>query len=134
MNIVDYKSGVGKKPGKQFDPTALQADLYAVAAAELLFAGRQAIPLQSGYWYLRGKGYLPAFSNDPQGEPTEYAARRQELLRTVMALAAGPRHGEFPVSSADDECTGRCAFRTVCRVNQIRGLEKRWQHPPRAES
>ena len=134
VNIVDYKSGVGKKPGKQFDPTALQADLYAVAAAELLFAGRQAIPLQSGYWYLRGKGYLPAFSNDPQGEPTEYAARRQELLRTVMALAAGPRHGEFPVSSADDECTGRCAFRTVCRVNQIRGLEKRWQHPPRAES
>lgn len=132
LNIVDYKSGAGKKSGKQLDPTALQADLYAAAAAELLFADQGATTYGSGYWYLRKLGYSAAFANRTPAESEAYQARREELARTVFALAAGSRRGEFPIYSRDEECTGHCALHTVCRVNQIRVLEKSWQFPPAA--
>jgi hypothetical protein len=44
----------------------------------------------------------------------------------VFQLVEGIKAGQFPVYSLDDDCTGRCAFRTVCRVNQVRSLEKQW--------
>ncbi|MBL9125861.1 MAG: PD-(D/E)XK nuclease family protein [Planctomycetaceae bacterium] len=130
VNVIDYKSGAGRSAGQELDPTALQPDLYALAATELLLAGKNALPLQSGYWYLRGKGYQPALSRDPDDDEETYAARRQELARMVLGLAAGVRRGEFPVFSANPDCTGSCDFHTVCRVNQVRQLEKTWVHLP----
>ena len=35
-------------------------------------------------------------------------------------LADGLRSGKFLVENADEDCTGRCAYRTTCRVNQLR--------------
>ena len=37
------------------------------------------------------------------------------------------RRGEFPVWSDDENCTGRCPYSTVCRINQIRSLDKEWR-------
>ena len=55
---------------------------------------------------------------------------RASLARTVAALVRGMTEGQFPVSSSDAECTGRCEYATICRINQVRSLEKTWQ-PPR---
>ena len=52
---------------------------------------------------------------------------RMQLEETVAALVRGIRRGEFPVHSTDDRCTGYCPYATVCRINQVRSLEKTWQ-------
>jgi len=39
------------------------------------------------------------------------------------------RQGQFPVWSSDVHCTGFCEYATVCRINQIRSLEKTWLPP-----
>jgi hypothetical protein len=38
----------------------------------------------------------------------------------------GIRGGSFPVFSGDKKCTGLCAYSTVCRIGQIRSLNKQW--------
>ena len=49
---------------------------------------------------------------------------RAGLGDTVAELVHAMRRGCFPVCCADDRCTGRCPYGTVCRVNHIRSLEK----------
>jgi hypothetical protein len=39
------------------------------------------------------------------------------------------RGGAFPMHSFDDKCTSHCDFKTVCRVGQVRSLEKVWPPP-----
>jgi hypothetical protein len=46
----------------------------------------------------------------------------------VADLVAGIRSAHFPVYSLDEKCTGICPFHTVCRINQVRSLDKTW--PP----
>jgi hypothetical protein len=50
----------------------------------------------------------------------------------VRSLVTGIRQGQFPVISADEQCTSRCEFSTVCRVNQARAIGKQWQPPEEA--
>jgi ATP-dependent helicase/DNAse subunit B len=136
VSVVDYKGSVGKKRSVNaaVEPTSLQADLYAVAASELILRDREAVPVAGGYWYLRQAGYVPAFAYGTDDEDNSFPSRRAELVDAILEIARGPRSGAFPVYSADDKCTGFCDFRTVCRVNQVRGLEKTWQAPQRGES
>lgn len=131
LAVVDYKGSTGKstKPNAALEPSELQADLYAVAAAELILAGRRAVPVASGYWYLRSGGYVPKFLEGAPGACETFAKRRQRLVEIVFELARGARRGDFPVYCADEDCKGRCEFHTVCRVNQIRALEKVWPIP-----
>jgi hypothetical protein len=55
-----------------------------------------------------------------------------KLLSRVISLVQGVRQGQFPMHSADDECTSHCNYSTVCRVRQARALEKTWE-PPQVE-
>jgi hypothetical protein len=55
---------------------------------------------------------------------------RMRLAETVAALVRGIRGGRFPVHSVDEQCTGRCGFATVCRINHVRALEKIWNPVP----
>jgi ATP-dependent helicase/DNAse subunit B len=136
FNVIDYKTGGATHPTAEAIArgTALQLPLYAFAVAELLLVERNPLPWKAGYWRLRKEGFMPRQSlsmyrpagggvtPDPQWERI-----RWNLPETVVALAEGIRQGEFPVFSADERCTGYCPFRTVCRINQIRSLEKKWQ-------
>ena len=36
------------------------------------------------------------------------------------------RRGEFVVYSHDEQCTRTCPYSSVCRVGQVRALEKVW--------
>src|SRR5262249_46727080 len=129
FNVLDYKTG-RKKRLKSEDfvrGLALQLPLYALAVQELLLVDSRAVPWRVGDWYLKDKGFeshgLPEFfESSPKGmrEGKEWQELRGQLLGGVGGLVKGIRGGEFPVFSQDAECTSRCEFRTVCRVNQIR--------------
>jgi ATP-dependent helicase/DNAse subunit B len=133
FNVLDYKTGgsVRFTPETVAAGTALQLPLYALAAMELLLTDRDALPWQAGYWYLREDGFKPRqalrmYRNDDgriQLEPA-WEQMRAGLADTVVGLVGGIRRGQFPVCSRDDRCTGYCPFSTVCRINQVRSLEK----------
>ena len=68
---------------------------------------------------------------DDRLEPeADWEDLRQTVVETVGALVAGIREGRFPVYSADEECTRFCPLRTICRINQVRSLEKTWTLVP----
>jgi ATP-dependent helicase/DNAse subunit B len=138
FTIVDYKSGVGSKRTSLqavLDGRSLQLPLYALAAEHLL-SSLAAAPFRAAYWHIAGKGYQEkdavkfrvAVDSQLEANP-EWTALESAIKTRVGSLVAGIRGGQFPMHSADDECTGFCEFSTVCRVNQARALEKTWQPP-----
>ena len=134
FNVLDYKSGRPGRLGRWAVDAglALQLPLYALAAAELLLPDDKAALFQAGYWFLKGSGYAPAVQGHKlaAGEialADGWLELRQKLARWVLGAVRGVRAGQFPVFSRDDDCTGRCPYRTVCRVNQVRSLHKLWQ-------
>jgi len=137
LNVLDYKTGgtVRFKREDVLKGTALQLPVYAIAAAELLLHDRRAVPWQAGYWNLRDEGFKPKCAlsmyqrRDGGVTPdAEWEELRAGMIETVAGLVRGIRAGEFPVASGNKRCTSFCAYRTICRVNQIRSLEKTW--PP----
>ena len=136
FNVLDYKTGVPVKFNRETIAagTTLQLPLYALAVAELLLGDRDSVPWQAGYWYLKDKGFKPrqALKMYKLGEgglvpEAEWEEIRHGLRETVAGLVRGIRTGQFPVCSADDACTGRCPYSTICRINQVRSVEKTWQ-------
>ena len=136
FNIIDYKTGSAVKFSVEACQRghALQLPVYAIAAAELILNIRDAIPWQAGYWYLSGGGFKPRqalrmyqLAGDHL-EPSEtWESVRFNVGDTVVGLVRAMRRGEFPVWSDDENCTGSCPYKTVCRINQIRALGKTWR-------
>jgi ATP-dependent helicase/DNAse subunit B len=136
FNIIDYKTGrsIRLTPESVAAGTTLQLPIYAIATMELILNDRDPYPWRAGYWYLRDDGFKPRqamkmyedidgrIELDPKWEDV-----RAGLRDTVLGLVRALRAGRFPVCSADEHCTGHCPFRTVCRINQVRSLEKTWQ-------
>jgi RecB family exonuclease len=138
FSVLDYKSGRAGRLGKNAvsQGLALQLPLYALAASDLLLPGADAALLHGGYWFLKGSGYAAALEGHEIDRGSvaatdEWLQLRKDLAGWVLAAVRSVRNGQFPVASRDDECTGRCPYRTVCRVNQVRSLHKIW--PPPAE-
>lgn len=137
FRLIDYKSGSKReKPDEHAEPdgTRLQLELYALAVQQMLPG---ALPWDAGYWHVRLDGYRPwrEFGELDQGRPQEarsWVEHRRRILAKVFSLVAGVRKGEFPMLSADLNCTSHCDYRTVCRVNHVRALEKSWT-PPRGD-
>ena len=140
FNVIDYKSGKDVTfrgehlaAGKQ-----LQLPLYALAAEELLLASEGAQAMAAGYWSIQGKGFekgalhLKSPEGDSLQSSTEWEQLRGQLIETLRELVLGVQRGEFPVYNTDEKCTSWCDYRTICRVGQIRSLEKQW--PPTEES
>ena len=59
FNVIDYKTSAlaRVKPDEVRSGLQIQLPLYAMAAAELLLADKQAAALSAGYWSIRGKGF-----------------------------------------------------------------------------
>jgi len=142
FNILDYKTGrsVGLTSEAVLGGTALQLPLYAMASEDLLLADEGVVGLEAGYWEVREKGFRSQQSlkmatrheGRLEAQP-DWLSLRREVTETVGVLVEGIRGGQFPVCSTDERCTRFCPFSTICRVNQIRSLEKRWQpHPEEA--
>ena len=132
-NVLDYKTGrsIRLSPESIQAGITLQLPLYALAAGELLLIDRNACPFQAGYWYVREGGFKPRQAlrmyrrDDGRLElEKDWEEIRDGLGDTVVMLVRAIRRGQFPVCSADEHCTGRCPYRTICRINQVRSLEK----------
>lgn len=126
-NVIDYKTG--RPPRISVEDVrsgrAVQLVLYAFAVKQLGLVAEDALPFQLGYWAVRETGFKAGLSQrGPKGFTRLDAAvweSLEKLLTTILPrLAAGIRAGEFVVDNPDPDCTGRCPYRTVCRVNQIR--------------
>jgi ATP-dependent helicase/DNAse subunit B len=136
FNVLDYKTGgaIRLSADSIRAGTTLQLPLYGLATTELFLLDRDAIPWQAGYWYVRDQGFKSKQSlkmyRDDDGRielEREWEAIRAVLGDTIVALVRAIRKGRFPVCNADDQCTGHCPYNTVCRVNQVRSLEKTCQ-------
>jgi ATP-dependent helicase/nuclease subunit B len=136
FNILDYKTGGAVKftPEACQRGNALQLPVYALAAGELILNDRDAVPWQAGYWQLKDGGFKPRQAlrmhelSEGSVEPTEvWEQVRSRLADTIVSLVQAMRRGEFPVWSDDEDCTGRCPYKTVCRINQVRSLKKTWR-------
>jgi ATP-dependent helicase/nuclease subunit B len=142
LNVIDYKTGnrSGFKKKDIASGRAVQLPLYALAVQELLMIDRRAKPWRVGYWFLKDGGFdsldIPQFyQHTPEGlrESQDWTSLRGTLLSRVMSLVHDVRDGQFPVYSLDDECTGRCEYHSICRIGQVRALEKKpkeSQSPP----
>lgn len=136
FSIVDYKTGKGGGYTKTdvLDGRAMQLTLYAIAAERLFFADKPAVPWQFGYWFIAERGFkktlsLHDFEQDKLTPTDDWAALKERIVEQVLSIARGIRRGEFPMYNTDEQCTSYCDLRTVCRVAQVRNLEKQWQLP-----
>jgi len=133
FNVVDYKTGGAKKPELADVELGigLQLPVYVMAANELLSRQDNAYPLLAGYWTLRDKGFKAQKSlqlykqvNGQLEITDEWSAMRNEVGKSIVRLVERMRRGLFYVFSHDDQCTQYCPLKTVCRISQVRWLEK----------
>ncbi len=139
FNIIDCKTGSSARFSADAVASGklLQLPLYAMAVEELLLADRQATAWQAGYWEIQGAGFkarqalrMHAYVEGRLRPEPEWEQLRTTVARTIGALLASMREGRFPVFSMDEHCTRRCPMKTICRINQVRSLEKQWQALP----
>jgi len=132
FNVIDYKTG--KPPRFSLDDvahgTSLQLALYLFAVLRLSLAGRDARPFLMGYWSLRESGFQNAIKGTRKNQvaalSNEMIGELESILHDVVPrLAAGIRHGLFPVTSLIEDCTKYCPYSTVCRVNQVLPLAEK---------
>ncbi len=134
FNIIDYKTGRPSRfdLGDVSQGRALQLAIYLIAAWKLGMAGEEAVPHETGYWAIREEGFFAALGREKRNRKKKVADPWDEstlgelesiLHEVVPTLVSQIRDGQFPVYNEDEDCTGRCAYHTVCRVRQIRPLE-----------
>ncbi len=135
FNIIDYKTG---KPLKFNSDevkrgTALQLPLYAIAAMELLLNDRDPRPWQAGYWNVAKDGFrsrqslvMYKLAGGDIEKTQQWENTRMDLEKIIPLLVQNIRRGVFLVFNPLQDCTRYCPFHTVCRIRQIRSLEKTW--------
>jgi len=137
FNVVDYKTGkkVTAKLSDLREGRQLQLYLYTLATEQHLLAESGARAWRMGYWAIRGAGFAPPAMNKQKLAATELV---EDSLQTtdmwqeygeavrvrLQHIVRGVRTGEFPMFNSDDKCGEQCEFRTTCRVNQTRSLDK----------
>jgi RecB family exonuclease len=129
--VIDYKT----RSGERFDlrdiraGLALQLAIYVSAIRQSKLLGPEPGLFQMLYWNLTRTGCVPALKGGraKRMEPVDASLVveiEQSLHELLPRMAARIRAGEFPVHSADPDCTSYCPYNTVCRVNQVRSIER----------
>lgn len=153
FNIIDYKSGASKKFSTEeaLAGRLLQLPLYAMVVEQMLLKDAGVQPYAAGYWNIRGKGFIAdrgkgddgllEMSEASDGQLRETPAWQQlkvDLLERIEALIAGIRDGAFAVFNENEQCTRYCDLAKICRISQIRSLDKKWPEettePPEASA
>jgi len=137
LSVLDYKSGSLRRHTRRAidEGDDLQVAIYALAAERLLSrTGRAA--WRAGYWGVADGGFKAkhaiSVSEMTAGKAlatVEWSYLRSAVEGLILQLVDSIRAGQFPIASRNDECTSYCEFSTVCRINHVRSLEKRWELP-----
>ena len=126
FSVIDYKTGKPPKSNETELQTgrAIQLALYTLAVRRLGLAGPDAEPFVMGYWPLKETGFKRGYQRETKAfdgiDSAIVDSLEQSLNDLIPKLAEGLRSGKFLVENADEDCTGRCPYRTTCRVNQLR--------------
>ncbi len=137
--VVDYKTGRRPSSGNAefISGRSIQLALYLLAIKRLGLVGADSIPFQMGYWVLHDTGFKPGQGGAKLKPipPAEIQRMEAVLDHLLPQLADEIRSGRFVVENEDPNCAGRCPYRTVCRVNQLRPLAVTLgkQSPPRID-
>jgi hypothetical protein len=104
-----------------------------LAAAKLILNDRDCRPWRAGYWNVAKDGFKPKQSLvmfeqcDDVVMPSEnWETIRMDVEKIIPSLVQNIRRGRFPVFNLDQHCTSYCPLSTLCRIRQIRSLEKTW--------
>ncbi len=120
FRVIDYKSG---KPPEGVEVTKhlklVQLPLYALAV-ERHFFGDSASTCDFGYWGVGQDGFKVVGLQ--KGD--DWPAFRERVVEEVLRLASMLREGQFAVNPTKVDCTNSCDYKVVCRIGQIRNLEK----------
>jgi ATP-dependent helicase/nuclease subunit B len=129
--VIDYKTRSGERFGLKEVRAglALQLAIYVSAIRQSKLLGPEPGLFQMLFWNLTRNGCVQALkgSHAKRWEPVDpvvVAEIEQSLHKLLPQMAARIRGGEFPVRNADLNCTGYCPYNTVCRVNQVRSIER----------
>jgi ATP-dependent helicase/nuclease subunit B len=141
FNIIDYKSGQEVRladkdieAGRQ-----LQLPLYALAAEQHLLSDKRAVAFATGYWSIKAKGFPTGrdatleFRSSVEGtlaDSERWGRLGGVVKQRLREIVHGIRSAEFPVYNENDKCTSMCDFSKICRVAQLRSLEKIWIPTP----
>ena len=131
FNVIDYKTGKAPRASLNDLPAgqSIQLALYALAVERLGLAGADASSYQLGYWSLKFTGFKRGYQQRPAKgfapiSPEIRGGLERELEDVIPRLVRGMREGKFYVENPDEHCTGSCALRTTCRVNQVRQVKQ----------
>jgi ATP-dependent helicase/nuclease subunit B len=136
--VIDYKTGRGANyvARELHEFKKLQLTLYALAAEEVLLAGRRARPMGLAYWLVAEKGVKTGMPGHHQAtawldDASAWERIRVTLRSWIVRLARGIRAGEFPLKPRSESCTATCDFGEVCRIGQVRKVVERktWRLP-----
>ena len=117
FRVIDYKTGSRPTNQSVKDLLMVQLPLYALAVERLGLAGEATTFSDLGYWALRDGG----FKRVPlDGWPDD----RERLESKVLETAASLRSGLFIVQPQKDDCERTCDFALVCRIGQVRRVQK----------
>jgi ATP-dependent helicase/nuclease subunit B len=120
FRVIDYKTGLPPGPGEVIDALrAVQLPLYALAVERFLFADGSS-SCDFGYWAVRRDGFKPITLKGGES----WSDFRARVIDKVLGLAASLRRGAFPIDPTKVDCTKFCDYKTVCRIGQIRNVEK----------
>jgi ATP-dependent helicase/DNAse subunit B len=133
FNVIDYKTGK-RIPLRQEHIESgerLQLPIYVEAAQSLIFHGNAA-PLIAGYWSMTSgfDARSPLVVKQESESRQRWADIQATVRRLVQEFVSNIRAGKFPVASRDEHCTSQCEFNTICRITQIRSLDKPWPPEP----
>lgn len=123
FRIIDYKTGHCPTGSEVQRGEQIQLPLYALATERLNLLEPRAEFGDVGYWAVGGDGFKTIKIKDWP----DFRTRFESFL---IAVGERMREGAFPIATRDEDCTGFCEYRGVCRVQQVRLAAKTWEDQP----
>lgn len=117
--VIDYKNGKAPSGADVKSGRKMQVLLYAWAVEQGGLVKSAKEPVDMGYWALKDRGYQRLRASD-------WSELKKRLGEYIAELVESMRSGFFAPVPTTRDCERSCDFRGVCRVGEVRRLDKRY--------